>query len=105
MAFLVEMGFDSKRKFTPPTILLGLLLCPWMRDICSQLLQPLPSYCGFSDLGWGYLLKAGPVKHSRHHLYASNLYAKMAYLGVSHYRVRGKWPFSPYQALDFLAAV
>ena len=22
-------GFDSKRDFTPPTILLGLLLCPW----------------------------------------------------------------------------
>ena len=24
------MGFDSKRDFIPPTILLGLLLCPWM---------------------------------------------------------------------------
>ena len=27
------MGFDSKRDFAPPTILLGLLLCPWMWDI------------------------------------------------------------------------
>ena len=26
-------GFDSKRDFTPPTILLGLLLCPWMWGI------------------------------------------------------------------------
>ena len=23
------MGFDSKHEFAPPTILLGLLLCPW----------------------------------------------------------------------------
>ena len=29
-ASLAGMGFDSKRDFTPPTILLGLLLCPWM---------------------------------------------------------------------------
>ena len=28
-ASLVGMGFDSKRDFTCPTILLGLLLCPW----------------------------------------------------------------------------
>ena len=26
---LVGMGFDSKHDFVPPTILLGLLLCPW----------------------------------------------------------------------------
>ena len=29
-ASLVGMEFDSWRVFTPPTILLGLLLCPWM---------------------------------------------------------------------------
>ena len=23
------MGFDSKHEFAPPTVLLGLLLCPW----------------------------------------------------------------------------
>ena len=27
---LAGMRFDSKSDFTPPTILLGLLLCPWM---------------------------------------------------------------------------
>ena len=27
------MGFDSKREFAPPTILLGLLHCPWVRGI------------------------------------------------------------------------
>ena len=27
------MGFDSRRDFAPPTILLGLLLCPWMWGI------------------------------------------------------------------------
>ena len=35
---LVEMGLDSKYDFTPPPILLC-LLCPWMWDISSQLLQ------------------------------------------------------------------
>ena len=47
------MGFDSKHEFTPPTVLLGLLLCPWTWSISSQLLQHLPSYWGFSDLGRG----------------------------------------------------
>ena len=28
--FLAGNEFDSKRNFTPPTVLLGLLLCPWM---------------------------------------------------------------------------
>ena len=28
-ASLVAMGFDSKHDFAPPTILLGLLFCPW----------------------------------------------------------------------------
>ena len=31
-ASLVGMGFDSKLSFTPPTVLFGLLLCPWMWD-------------------------------------------------------------------------
>ena len=34
-ASLVGMGFDSKCNFTLPTILLGLLLCPWTWDIFS----------------------------------------------------------------------
>ena len=28
-AFLAGLGFDSKCDFVPPTVLLGLLLCPW----------------------------------------------------------------------------
>ena len=32
-ASLVGMRLDSKGDFTPPTILLGLLLCPWTWDI------------------------------------------------------------------------
>ena len=28
-ASLAGMGFDSKGDFTPPTVLLGFLLCPW----------------------------------------------------------------------------
>ena len=45
------MGFDSKCEFAPPTVLLGLLLRPWVWGISSQPLQRLPSYWGFSDLG------------------------------------------------------
>ena len=52
-ASLAGMGFDSECEFAPPTILLGLLLCPWMWGISSQLLQCLPSYWGFSELGRG----------------------------------------------------
>ena len=46
-------GFDYKCDFAPPTILLGLLLCPWAWSISSQLLQYLPSYWDFSYLGHG----------------------------------------------------
>ena len=48
---LAGMEFDSKHEFAPPTVLLGLLLCPWTWGISSQLLQHLPSYWGFSNLG------------------------------------------------------
>ena len=36
---LAGMWFDSKHEFTPPTVLLRLLLCPWMWGISSKLLQ------------------------------------------------------------------
>ena len=36
---LAAMGFDSKRDFAHLTILLGLLLCPWMWGISLNLLQ------------------------------------------------------------------
>ena len=32
-ALLVGVEFDSKREFTPPTLLLGLLLCSWTRGL------------------------------------------------------------------------
>ena len=41
-ASLVGMTFDSKRDFTPPTILLGLLLCPWTWGIFFWL---DPTFC------------------------------------------------------------
>ena len=79
-------GFDSKGEFTPPTVLLGCLLCPLVWVISSQLLLCLPSYWGFFDLGLGvspqglssdmqlplltldvgYLLMAAPAKCSHH---------------------------------------
>ena len=34
-ASLVGMGFDSKPEFAPPTVLLGLPLCPWTWGISS----------------------------------------------------------------------
>ena len=34
-ASLAGMGFDSKREFAPPTVLRGLLLCPWTWGISS----------------------------------------------------------------------
>ena len=52
-ASLAGTGFDSKREFAPPTVLLGLLLCPWTWGIPSQPLQRLPSYWGLSDVGCG----------------------------------------------------
>ena len=38
-ASLVGMGFYSKHEFAPPTILLGLLLCPWTWGISLWPLQ------------------------------------------------------------------
>ena len=45
--------FNSKHEFAPPTVLLGLRLCPCAWGISSQPLQCLPSYWGFSDLERG----------------------------------------------------
>ena len=53
-ASLAGMGFDSKREFTPPTVLLGFLLCPWTWDISSQSRQcyaeAAPAPTGFLGL-------------------------------------------------------
>ena len=45
------MGFNSKREFAPPTILLGLLLCLWMWGIFSQPVKQ--STAATPDLGHG----------------------------------------------------
>ena len=49
-----QIQFDSKCDFTPPTIFLGLLLCPWTWDISSQSRQcyaeAAPAPTGFLGL-------------------------------------------------------
>ena len=40
---LAGLGFDSKCDFAPPTILLGLLLCPWMWGIFFGGIQHSPA--------------------------------------------------------------
>ena len=66
-ASLAGMWFDSKCEFAPPTILLGLLLCPWMWGISSKLHQrhaaaaPAPTiWWGFSELG---RISSWPLQH------------------------------------------
>ena len=58
-ALLVGKGFDSKCDFTPPTILLGLLLCSWTWGIfffffggiqCSPVNDCLAESCSFGVL-------------------------------------------------------
>ena len=39
---LEGMGFYSKHNFAPPTILLGLILCPWTRGIFFGGIQHSP---------------------------------------------------------------
>ena len=63
-ASLAGVGFDSKREFTPPTILLGLLLCHWPWSISSWLLQQSAAAapdlrCRVSPHGWSS--KAQPL--------------------------------------------
>ena len=55
---LVGMGFDSKCNFAPPTVLLGLLLCPWTWGIFFGGIQHFPlngcsaASCNFGVLTW-----------------------------------------------------
>ncbi|CAN0505086.1 unnamed protein product [Rangifer tarandus platyrhynchus] len=67
------MGFDSERDFAPPTVLLGLLLCPCTWDISSKSLQHRCS-CWSSayrlaeaslPMDMGYLLTVAPAPSSR----------------------------------------
>ena len=75
-ASLADMGFDSKHNFAPSTNFLGLLLCPWMWDISSKLLQALHIHhsstyhlAGASlPLDVWYHLTVTPVLKSRHRI-------------------------------------
>ena len=52
----VSMGFDSKRNFAPPTILLGLLLCPWTWGIFFGGIQHFPANgCSAASCNFGVL--------------------------------------------------
>ena len=58
LSISVSMGFDSKHGFTPPNVLLRLLLCSWTWGIFSeQLLQHLSSCWDSSTLGRGVSLQ------------------------------------------------
>ena len=50
------MGFDFKYDFTPPTILLGLLLCPWRWGIFFGGIQYFPvDSCSAASCNFGVL--------------------------------------------------
>ena len=61
-ASLGRMGFDSKWEFTPFTVLLGLLLCPWTWGISYSHSSPYHLTGVSLTLDVGYLHMAGPVK-------------------------------------------
>ena len=53
---LVGMGFDSKCNFAPPTVLLGLLLCPWTWGIFFGVSQHSPvDGCSAASCNFGVL--------------------------------------------------
>ena len=54
---LVDMGFDSKHDCIPPTILLGLLLFPWMWDVFFGGWDPTVS-CSAASCNFGVLTGA-----------------------------------------------
>ena len=68
-ASLAGMGFDSKHNVDPPTVLLGLLLCPWTWGILLKVIQVLPScrssaYCLARLLcPWTWLIFSQRLQH------------------------------------------
>ena len=64
------MSFDSKHEFAPPTILLGLLLCPWAWGITSQLLQCHAAAAPASTIllgflwPWTWVISSRPLQRS-----------------------------------------
>ena len=55
---LAGMGFDSKCDFTPPTFLLGLLLCPWTWGIFFGWIQHSPVN-GCSAMSFNFRILVG----------------------------------------------
>ena len=50
------MGFYSKRDFTPPTVLLGLLLCPWTWGLFfGEIQHPPVDGCSAASCTFGVL--------------------------------------------------
>ena len=55
---LVGMGFESKCDFAPPTVLLGLLPCPWMWGIFFGGIQHSPVN-GYSEVSCNFQVLTG----------------------------------------------
>jgi len=56
------MGFDSKCEFAPPTILLGLLLCPWVWGILTA--APAPTILLGFLWPWTWGISSQPLQQS-----------------------------------------
>ena len=72
---LVGMEFDSKCYFTPPTIILGLLLCLWKWNTFLVGANILLSMCSAKSCNFGVL--AGEDEHT-------SFYSAILYLHFSH---------------------
>ena len=62
-AFLVGMVFDSKCNFVTPTILLGLLLCPWMCGIFFGGIQHYYPVNDCSVISYNFWVLTGEDEH------------------------------------------
>ena len=84
--------FNSKHEFAPPTVLLGLRLCPCAWGISSQPLQCLPSYWGFSDLERGVspLRRSLLQNHAELGLACALTYTCKYFIQISHKITRQK---------------
>ena len=74
-ASLVGMEFDSKCYFTPPTIILGLLLCLWKWSISLVGANILLLMCSATSCNFGVF--AGEDEHT-------SFYSAILYLHFSH---------------------
>ena len=92
LASLAGMGFDSKCKFALPTILLGLLLCPWTWGISSQPFQSPPPYWVSLTLDVEYLLSEARCSSTplQHHMQLIKQYS-LKFEVHQRYEVYTKW--------------